>query len=124
MQPDGGGCSVFRCRIELGQFGEENFQISVDHDWGMMLHPAIGGASLAENLVCGPDAYGDGLNWTIGGPPGGVFEIVLDRSQELNLLVSWREIEDDRAAIDDPSDADAPSQEDSQHEGDEEGVPS
>lgn len=94
MVPDKGGISCYRCFVKIGPSGEEDFQISVDHDPDMLLHPTMSAAALGDSTVSGPDALGYGLAWTIVGEPGTAYEIVLDWTERPNKVVSWTEAPD------------------------------
>mmetsp|Transcript_77291 Transcript_77291/g.205135 ORF Transcript_77291/g.205135 Transcript_77291/m.205135 type:complete len:1201 (-) Transcript_77291:165-3767(-) len=99
MSPEQGGSNVFRCTVQLGDYGYEEFQISVDRDPDQMLYPAIGGAFSGESAVLGPDNAGSGLAWNIVGTPGAKYEIVLDWTKESSDVLWWSEVVEARRAI-------------------------
>nr|AQS99238.1 type I polyketide synthase [Gambierdiscus polynesiensis] len=91
LAPDPKLAGVYRCTITTRASGKENFQIAVDHDLSLILHPSFGGARSGESEVFGPDDAVRGFFWTISGRPDSTYEVVLERSRD-SSSVAWREI--------------------------------
>mmetsp|Transcript_13130 Transcript_13130/g.41968 ORF Transcript_13130/g.41968 Transcript_13130/m.41968 type:complete len:987 (-) Transcript_13130:26-2986(-) len=78
---DGG---YFQYRLTIGSQGWESFQILFNGEWRRCLHPdKKDGCPHSQYQLMGPDAEGDGKNWTIGkhpldkGGPGDAYTIRL-----------------------------------------------
>mmetsp|Transcript_44953 Transcript_44953/g.95839 ORF Transcript_44953/g.95839 Transcript_44953/m.95839 type:complete len:1232 (+) Transcript_44953:79-3774(+) len=84
----------FTYRLSIGANWEEDFQIVVDNEWSMTLHPMTADAGKSGEVITkGPDSEGDGLNWVICGEEGMEVEIVLDlENEDRRKVVTWRPI--------------------------------
>jgi hypothetical protein len=79
MIPDGERPGVFRYRFQHEPALEAvKFQIVVDGERGLTLHPTTPDAELGEGLLSGPDAEGEGLHWIIREELFDVYDIVLN----------------------------------------------
>jgi len=81
---------VYRCRVALSDYQPQDFQIVVDEDKSMALHPDQSSTASGDALMLGPDANSE-LFWTIlGGEPGASVDIVLDLTQQdRRKMVTW-----------------------------------
>uniref|UniRef100_A0A7S2FX52 Uncharacterized protein n=1 Tax=Alexandrium andersonii TaxID=327968 RepID=A0A7S2FX52_9DINO len=79
--------------MQVGEEGQESFQILCEGDWDMCLHPDREDASALASRLCGPDADGHGKNWTIREKetvPGMVYRILLKVDEnDVALKVEW-----------------------------------
>jgi len=79
---------LFTSSVVIGEDGWQEFQIIVDKDWSRILHPNRSSPldfAMAGSLALGPDgAQCHGLNWSVAGPMGTVFHVVLDLRSEEN----------------------------------------
>merc|ERR1711879_837467 len=81
MVPDPDINGVFRYRVRIGELGTEEFQLVLEKDWNRLIYPHLPQAGMGKGMLCGPDAYGVGLNWLIRGRVGQEYEISLDVNQ-------------------------------------------
>jgi len=59
--------NCYQCSIQLGTAGHERFQIQLNGDWQMCLHPDVNDSCPhVPHKLCGPDNIGDGKDWVVG----------------------------------------------------------
>jgi len=79
-----------KCKIVLGDSGEEFFNIIIDKDWSFTLYPDKEAAAQDEANVMGPDDLGHDLYWKISGSPGAKIEVELQWQREDDM--EWWEV--------------------------------
>uniref|UniRef100_A0A7S4Q9J2 Ketosynthase family 3 (KS3) domain-containing protein n=1 Tax=Alexandrium monilatum TaxID=311494 RepID=A0A7S4Q9J2_9DINO len=88
---DGG---YFQFQIDVGQEGREMFQILMDNDWRLVLHPESMDSVSSEVLGPTDSSQCDGINWMVSGHEGagrtgGRYVIKLHISDEMPVRVEW-----------------------------------
>mmetsp|Transcript_132292 Transcript_132292/g.321478 ORF Transcript_132292/g.321478 Transcript_132292/m.321478 type:complete len:114 (+) Transcript_132292:33-374(+) len=89
--PEGG---YFQFQIAIGLEGREMFQILMDNDWRLVLHPEVPDSEPSEIMGPSDSSQCDGINWMVGGQDetirtGSRYVIRLHIGDEMPVRIEW-----------------------------------
>jgi len=99
---DGHSEDIYKVMIVVkpsnAETGCQLFQILVDQNPRLAIHPEMPNAGVGVSSALGPDSQGDGLYWSISEYPGTLVEITLDLSQKDRFqTVTWQTVTEPKA---------------------------
>ncbi|CAE8632295.1 unnamed protein product [Polarella glacialis] len=94
---------IFRAKVQLLKDGGV-FQVVRDKDWDQTFYPEAGVTNPPGSSIVGPDAFGLGRGWPLGGKAGDIFEVEFRRSVATSgsddRSVTWNRLEATGTALD------------------------
>lgn len=80
---------LYSTTLQIGQSGEETFQIVADEDEDMTFYPAAANCHWKSAEVKGPEKASGGKAWCIAGYPGETYRIEFCKSSKDKVSVMW-----------------------------------